>query len=156
MIGKVYFNENQDFPFFFFIPHQSFRFIRESITRRAKLCQLVWTSPRQKTQPTNSWLWLKLKKLEHIRWLKGMIGNPKNINQICRYMFLWSGKIMPWAKNNIFRCIRETLIRRAKLCQSVWISPRQKTQPTNSRLWLKLKLEPVRWLKVSDRESRFH
>ena len=69
------------FLFLFLILPQSFRFIRESMTRRAKLCQFVWTSPRQKTQPTNSRLWLKL-KLEHVRWLKGLIGNPKNINQI--------------------------------------------------------------------------
>ena len=70
------------FLFLFLILPQSFRFIRESMTRRAKLCQFVWTSPRQKTQPTNSRLWLKL-KLEHVRWLKGLIENPKNINQIC-------------------------------------------------------------------------
>ena len=79
------------FLFLFLILPQSFRFIRESMTRRAKLCQFVWTSPRQKTQPTNSRLWLKL-KLEHVRWLKGMTGNPKNmVNQII-YVYVPVGR----------------------------------------------------------------
>ena len=69
---RVSFNENQDFLFFFFILPQSFRFIQESLRRRAKLCQFIWMSPKQKTQPTNSRLSLNL-KLEHVRWLKSYV-----------------------------------------------------------------------------------